>query len=71
MDGLNENISTNVEIDPTRESGFWKKSIAGCLQTRPIDIRHRLIKMRGNLYTDTIEEINHSLKAVFSLDRES
>ena len=61
-------IATNVEIDPTRENGLAKKSIADCLQTRPIDRRHRFVKIRGSLSSEKIEEINRSLRTVFALD---
>ena len=64
-------IATNVEIDPNRENGLTKKSIADCLQTRPIDRRHRFVSVRGSLSPDKIEEINHALRVVFSLDPES
>ncbi len=32
-------ILTNIEINPTKENGLIKLSIADCLQTRPIDYR--------------------------------
>jgi mRNA interferase MazF len=51
-------IATNVEINPARNSGLIRKSIADCLQTRPIEHRHRLVKIRGL-----------SLKMVFELER--
>ena len=60
-------ITTNVEIDPTKENGLAKKSIADCLQTRPIDRRHRFVKIRGSLSSEKIEEINRSLRTVFAL----
>ena len=37
-------ILTNIEIQPTKENGLTKLSIADCLQTRPIDYRQRIIK---------------------------
>lgn len=61
-------IKTNVEIYPSSDNGLSKKSIADCLQTRPIDHRHRLVKIRENLSIDKVQEINHSLKIVFELD---
>jgi hypothetical protein len=33
-------IKTNVEIYPSQDSGLSKKSVADCLQTRPVDHRH-------------------------------
>lgn len=61
-------IKTNVEIDPSSETGLSKKSIADCLQTRPVDHRHRLVKIRGRLSADKIQEINQALKVVFELN---
>lgn len=61
-------IKTNVEIYPSSENGLPKKSVADCLQTRPIDHGHRLVKVRGRLSVDKVEEINQSLKVVFELD---
>ncbi len=34
-------IKTNVELMPTSRNGLSKKSVADCLQTRPIDHRQR------------------------------
>ncbi|MCD6379560.1 type II toxin-antitoxin system PemK/MazF family toxin [bacterium] len=61
-------IKTNAELDPSKKNGLIKKSIADCLQTRPIDHRHRLVKIRGNLSADKINEINQALKIVFELN---
>jgi mRNA interferase MazF len=61
-------IKTNVEIYPSSDNGLFKKSVADCLQTRPIDHRHRLVKIRGRLSIDKVEEINQSLKVVFELN---
>ncbi|MFZ1731554.1 MAG: type II toxin-antitoxin system PemK/MazF family toxin [Bacteroidota bacterium] len=60
-------IVTNVVIDPTEENGLSKKSVADCLQTRPIDHRLRLIRVRGSLEPETVEKIDRALKAVFGL----
>ena len=60
-------ISTNVEIYPTKVNGLSKKSIADCLQTRPIAHRHRLSEFRGKLSSSKLEEIDHALKIVFEL----
>jgi mRNA interferase MazF len=60
-------IATNVEINPTRSNGLSKKSIADCLQTRPVDHRHRLVKIRGKLSPSDTKKINQSLKIVFEL----
>ena len=61
-------ITTNVEIRPTQRNGLKKKSVADCLQTRPIDRRHRLIRIRGKLSPSKIREIDQSLKIVFELN---
>ncbi|MCJ7775795.1 MAG: type II toxin-antitoxin system PemK/MazF family toxin [Desulfobulbaceae bacterium] len=61
-------IKTNVEIQPSPENGLSKKSIADCLQTRPIDHRHRLVKIRGKLSSVKAQEIDQSLKIVFELN---
>jgi mRNA interferase MazF len=61
-------VKTNVEIYPSSDNGLSKKSVADCLQTRPIDHRHRLIKIRGRLSLDNVAEINKALKIVFELD---
>ena len=60
-------IATNVEINPTQSNGLSKKSIADCLQTRPIDHRHRLVRIRGKLSPADIKKIDQSLKIVFEL----
>ena len=61
-------IATNVEIRPTRSNGLSKKSVADCLQTRPIDHRHRLVKIRGKMNKTTMSEIDQALKIVFELN---
>jgi len=60
-------IATNVEINPTRGNGLSKKSVADCLQTRPVDHRHRLVKIRGKLSPSNMKKIDQSLKIVFEL----
>ncbi len=60
-------IKTNVTVHPSPENGLSEKSVADCLQTRPIDHRRRLAKIRGKLSTAEIAEINQSLKIVFEL----
>jgi len=61
-------IKTNVEIHPSQDNGLSKKSIADCLQTRPIDRRHRFVKIRGKLSSPKVQEIDQCLKTVFELD---
>ena len=60
-------ILTNIEIKPTKENGLTKLSIADCLQTRPIDYRQRLVKIRGKLNKTDLAKIDDALKIVFSL----
>lgn len=60
-------ISTNVVITPSKENGLKKKSIADCLQTRPIDHRRRFVKYRGKISDDIINEIDYALKLVFDI----
>ena len=61
-------ITTNVEINPTRSNGLSKKSVADCLQTRPIDYRHRLVKIHGKLTHSKMDEIDQAIKIVFELN---
>ncbi|GAP93831.1 transcriptional regulator, PemK family [Leptolyngbya sp. NIES-2104] len=60
-------IATNVEIEPSDTNGLSKKSIADCLQTRPIDHRFRLINVRGNLEPKLLSAIDDALRTVFAL----
>jgi mRNA interferase MazF len=61
-------IKTNVEIHPSQDNGLSRKSVADCLQTRPIDYRNRMVKVRGKLSLPKIQEINQALKIVFELN---
>lgn len=60
-------IMTNVEIAPSSRSGLRKKSVADCLQTRPIDHRARLVNVRGELENEVMAKIDNALKIVFDL----
>ena len=60
-------ISTNVEINPTKGNGLSKKTVADCLQTRPIDHRLRLVRIRGKLTHSQMNAIDQALKIVFEL----
>jgi len=60
-------IKTNVEIEPSEVNGITKKSIADCLQTRPIDYRSRLLAIRGELEPEIIFKIDEALRVVFAL----
>jgi mRNA interferase MazF len=61
-------IKTNVTISPSPINGLDKKSIADCLQTRPIDYSLRLSKVRGKLESYYMNAIDQALKTIFSLD---
>jgi mRNA interferase MazF len=60
-------IKTNVTLTPSVINGLDKKSVADCLQTRPVDYRLRLSRVRGKLEQNDIRAIDQALKAVFSL----
>jgi len=60
-------IRTNVEIEPSTRNGLSKKSVADCLQTRPIDHRVRLVSIRGELEERTLNALDEALKIVFAL----
>ena len=60
-------IITNVEIVPSSNNGLTKKSVADCLQTRPIDHRARLVNVRGELEDRIMAKIDGALKIVFEL----
>ena len=60
-------IITNVEVVPSSRNGLTKKSVADCLQTRPIDHRARLVKARGDLEDEVMTKIDDALKIVFDL----
>lgn len=61
-------ILTNIAVDPSTSNGLSKKSVADCLQTRPIDHRYRLVRIRGTLDNKTMRQIANALKKVFDLD---
>lgn len=60
-------ISTNVSLVPDGQNGLTKLSVADCLQTRPIDWRHRLVGVRGELSAEAMSRIDDALKIVFGL----
>ena len=60
-------ITTNVEIHPSPTNGLSKKSIADCLQTRPVDHQARLVNLRGKLTSEQMNDIDKALKIVFDL----
>ena len=60
-------IKSNVEIEPSERNGLTKKSIADCLQTRPIDYSSRGVDIRGELEPEVIVKIDLALRIVFAL----
>jgi mRNA interferase MazF len=61
-------IKTNVDLEPSQENGLSKRTIADCLQARPIDHRSRMVRIRGILEPDNLAKIDQALKVVFALD---
>lgn len=61
-------IQTNIDIEPSQENGLTKRTIADCLQTRPIDRRSRMMRVRGIVEPETLTKIDQALKVVFDLD---
>ena len=60
-------VITNVEIVSSSRNGLTKKSVADCLQTRPIDHRTRLVKRRGELEDEDMVKISDALRIVFDI----
>lgn len=60
-------IITNVVLLPSSKNGLSKQSIADCLQTRPIDHRFRLVRVRGELTAEEMRKIDEALRIVFAL----
>lgn len=61
-------IKTNIEIEPSQQNGLTKRTIADCLQTRPVDHRSRLVRIRGIVEPEFLARIDQALKVVFALD---
>ncbi len=60
-------IRSNVEIEPSEANGLTKKSLADCLQTRPIDYFYRLVDIRGEVEPEVLLKIDLALRIVFAL----
>ena len=60
-------ILSNITVKPNAKNALSKKSIADCLQTRPIDIKERFVRKRGFVDIATMREIDKGLKIVFEL----
>jgi mRNA interferase MazF len=61
-------IRSNVTLNPDNINCLTKKSIADCLQTRPIDYKSRIVNVLGKIDNEDIIKINNALKIVFGLD---
>ena len=62
-------IVTNVEIPPSPRNGLTKRSVADCLQTRPVDHGARLVGIRGELKDEELAKIDDALSVVFDIAR--
>jgi mRNA interferase MazF len=60
-------IRTNVDVTPNSTNGLSKRSVADCLQTRPIDHTHRMVAVLGELSAAEMRKIDEALKTVFAL----
>ena len=56
-----------MEIEPSEANGLTKKSLADCLQTRPIDYFSRLVDIRGEVEPEVLLKIDLALRIVFAL----
>ena len=63
-----DRIITNVSIEPDTENGLTKKSVADCLQTRPIDRYHRFVGIRGKVSSEVMQRIDQALIILFELN---
>ena len=62
-------IVTNVEIARSPRNGLTKRSVADCLQTRPVDHGARLVGVRGELGEEDMARIDDALRVVFDIAR--
>ena len=60
-------IKTNITLLASTENGLSKKSIADCLQNRPVDYQKRFVKFRGYLNAVTMTKIDKALRIIFSI----
>ena len=61
-------ILTNVTLMSNQKNGLDKKSIADCLQTRPIDYTKRFIRERGRISSQNLQKIDKALMIIFGLE---
>ena len=60
-------IKTNIDLVPSPTNGLSKRSLADCLQTRPVDHTHRMVAVLGELTAQEMRRIDEGLKTVFAL----
>jgi mRNA interferase MazF len=61
-------ILTNVTLINNKTNGLDKKSIADCLQTRPVDYTKRFVQYRGVITPKNLQKINDALITIFGLE---
>ncbi|MGE3728041.1 MAG: type II toxin-antitoxin system PemK/MazF family toxin [Candidatus Sericytochromatia bacterium] len=61
-------ILTNCVLEPSSDNGLEKRSVADCLQTRPIDWKSRFVRLRGSLNGTEIKALEKALRVVFALE---
>lgn len=61
-------IITNVTLVKSKQNGLDKKSIADCLQTRPLDYTKRFIKYRGAIEREVLKQLDRALAIVFGIE---
>ncbi len=61
-------IISNVTLSVTKDNGLVKKSIADCLQTRPVDYTKRFVEYKGVVTQEVLAEVDRALKVVFGLE---
>jgi mRNA interferase MazF len=61
-------ILTNITLIGNKTNGLNKKSIADCLQTRPVDYTRRFIQYRGVISPKNLQKINDALITIFGLE---
>ncbi len=60
-------ILTNVTLMSNQDNGLDKKSIADCLQTRPVDYTKRFVRERGRINSQNLQKIDEALMIIFGL----
>lgn len=60
-------VKTNVEIEPSSSNKLTKKSIADCLQTRPVDYKASFASIWGELEAEIMLQIDEALRIIFAL----